>query len=393
MADRRVPVASESSLRLPKLTPYCDRQTIVHFDLDMTNVLVGDYDTDEHNILPIAKIADLGLCEPFDGHGWGASDHLWSCRRQGKRTIYTPEQFTEEWDHFKDNPRDSGAKVAGNYNWWTNLYQLGIVMYGLITLHEFEAGPIPTFAEIRYPDRSRKEVWGYGMDLLHCPYSNFDFDLVNVVAACLCHDPADRPDMHDLERLIESKVGAQPVDGHGSQFVREWGRKYFEGVPPPSYKKMPSGRERLEIYRKRIPGFDFPDSGVNPGVPFIPAAAVQSRVLDLDDVQKARLDEYRQKNGLPPIDYQVLAPAPAPAPAPAQAGRGQQHGAWAAGPPGQQPGAQAGRGQGHMAANWRAQQQPAPQGGRGQQPQAPAGRGRGQQPGGFQQAGRGWRGG
>ncbi|KAK3388581.1 kinase-like domain-containing protein [Sordaria brevicollis] len=383
--DDRVPLASESSLRLPKLTAWGNRQTIVHFDLDLTNILIGDYDTDEHNLLPIAKIADLGLALPIDGYTWRSSSLLWACRKCGKRTIYTPEQFTEEWDHIKDNPCESGAKVAGNYNWWTNLYQLGIIMYNLITLREYEAGPVPALAELRYPDGSVKEVWGYGMDLLVCPYSNIDFDLVNVVAACLCHDPADRPDMHDLERLIDSKVEAQPMDGPGADLVRQWSMQHFQGAPPPSYKKMPTGRER--IFREHTPVLDDSSPGEDPAG-LLPAA--------LTDVQKARLDEFRRNNGLPPMDYnqpivQGIPDSVAAGQQPgSRVGRGQPGGAWAAGPPGRQPGGQAGRGQQPRAQAGRGRGGPAqaPAGrGRGGQTQAPAGRGRGGQ--GPRPAGRG----
>lgn len=254
IADTIAPQASESSLRLPKLTPYCNRTTLVHFDLDMSNVLVGDYDSSEHNITPIAKIADLGLCARFTGNRESVMTR-WNCRRRGKSSIYAPEQFTEEWDHVKEGgPRESGATTAGNYNWWTNLYQVGIIMYSLIQLCEFETSPVPNYAAIRYPDGSEREVWGYGMGLLVSQYSNLDFDLVNAVAACLCHDPADRPDMHDLERLIERKVSSQPPDGPAAQTIRNWGRLIFEGAPAPRYDPAaPTGRERLGMFQDFAP--------------------------------------------------------------------------------------------------------------------------------------------
>ncbi|KAK3947534.1 hypothetical protein QBC32DRAFT_223944 [Pseudoneurospora amorphoporcata] len=344
MADRIVPLASESSLRLPKLTPYCDRKTLVHFDLDMSNVLMGDFDSSEHNITPIAKIADLGLCTLFFGNQHSA-EFRWGCRRRGKTIFYAPEQFTEEWDHVKDGPLESGAKTAGNYNWWTNLYQVGIIMYSLITLCEFDAPPTPRYAAVRYPDRSEKEVWGYGMDLLVGDYSNLDFDLVNAVAACLCHDPADRPDMHDLERLIEAKVSAQPPDGPAARIVRDWGRLVFGTPPPPKYDPTaPTGRERLLIYQDHAPrgGRD------NPSRP-APArqAASQQRAASAANFPR------QQQHGAP-------------------AGRGQQRTASAAVVPGQQqPRLQPGRGQPYVAPALR---------GRGQQPQSPGVRRQQQQP-------------
>ncbi|KAJ4395785.1 hypothetical protein N0V85_006437 [Neurospora sp. IMI 360204] len=334
MADYIVPQASESCLPLPKLTPYCEHKTLVHFDLDMTNVLVGDYDSSEHNATPIAKIADLGLCQVFCGNQ-APAEFRWSCRRRGKKSIFAPEQFTEEWDHVKEGPRESGAKTAGNYNWWTNLYQVGIIMYSLITLYEFEAPPTPNMAVVRYPDGSEKEVWGYGMDLLVCGYSHLDFDLVNAVAACLCYDPADRPDLHDLEKLIRAKVTAQPPDGPVAKKARDWGRRYFEGAPPPPSKPAPSGRERLGLWQNLAPGG-------GRGGPARPPAARQPGV-------QAGLAQQRG--------------------APAE--RGQQRAASAAVVPGQQPGLQAGRGQPHMAPAWRGQQ-PVAQAGRGQPPQFPS---------------------
>ncbi|KAH7627888.1 hypothetical protein B0T09DRAFT_359213 [Sordaria sp. MPI-SDFR-AT-0083] len=289
--------------------------------------------------------------------------HIFSNR--GKSSIYAPEQFTEEWDHVKEGgPRESGATTAGNYNWWTNLYQVGIIMYSLIQLCEFETSPVPNYAAIRYPDGSEREVWGYGMGLLVSQYSNLDFDLVNAVAACLCHDPADRPDMHDLERLTERKVSSQPPDGPAAQTIRNWGRLIFEGAPAPRYDPAaPTGRERLGMFQDFAPI----DSGGDRSR-LAPAwqATSQQRAASAAKFQR------QQQHGVP-------------------AGREQEHTASAAVVTGgQQPGLQTGRGQPyvapalrgqhHGAPVGRGQQQPGLQPGRNQPYISPALRGQGHEP-------------
>ncbi|KAL0468543.1 hypothetical protein QR685DRAFT_343724 [Neurospora intermedia] len=386
MSDEIVPQASESCMPLPKLTPYCEHKTLVHFDLDMSNVLVGDYDSFEHNATPIAKIADLGLCHPFLGNN-DPPRFRWSCRRRGKRSIFAPEQFTEEWDYVKDGPLESGAKTAGNYNWWTNLYQVGIIMYSLITLCEFEVPPTPNMAEVRYPDGSEKEVWGYGMDLLVCGYSHIDFDLVNAVAACLCHDPADRPDLHDLETLIRTKITSQPPDGPATKQARDWGRQHFEGAPPPWYQPATTGRERLYLWQKPAPGGGGGGPPIPPAVrqPGVQAGLAQQRTTSL--ATPTRQKPAAAGRGQQRAASVAVVPGQQPGSQQQpgfQAGRGQQRAASGAVPPGQQsrfpagrgqqPSAQAGWGQPPMTQAGRGQQPPT-QAGRGQPPQFPAGRG------------------
>ena len=57
---------------------------MVHFDLDPSDVLVGDFDTDDGQVglIPILKIADLGLSEFLEPL---FDDNQSNLRRQGKR--------------------------------------------------------------------------------------------------------------------------------------------------------------------------------------------------------------------------------------------------------------------------------------------------------------------
>lgn len=37
------------------------------------------------------------------------------------------EQFTDDWNHLTNAPIAEGEPTAGNYDWWTNLYGIGLV--------------------------------------------------------------------------------------------------------------------------------------------------------------------------------------------------------------------------------------------------------------------------
>lgn len=66
--------------------------------------------------------------------------YTWRARLCGKQEYYTPvndpyldasrvgadneqEQFTEEWDFVPGAPYWRDEPTAGNYHWWTNMYQ------------------------------------------------------------------------------------------------------------------------------------------------------------------------------------------------------------------------------------------------------------------------------
>jgi len=126
LEEERVP-----SKKNPRLQPSPD---FVHFDLDPLNILVGDFDTifkGGHNFTPILKIGDLGLGEKTDKLKQDPIG-IWRSRGKGKPGLglLSPEQFSEEWDYIGSTPAletKFKPKIAGQYSWKTNLFQVGLV--------------------------------------------------------------------------------------------------------------------------------------------------------------------------------------------------------------------------------------------------------------------------
>jgi len=118
---------------------------LVHFDLDPMNIMIADFGSpdegEHHGLLPVMKIIDFGLAWRYENLDIDEKvDHqaaylLWGHRNHGKANTYTPEQFTAEWDWVPGCPRQLGTKdrpyrgTAGEYGWWSNIYQVGLVSF------------------------------------------------------------------------------------------------------------------------------------------------------------------------------------------------------------------------------------------------------------------------
>ena len=73
------------------------------------------------------QIGDLGLGEIYNTRQRRDARKVWSRRMAGKDYLYTPEQFTEEWDWHTGAPAADGAPTAGNYRESMNVWQIGWV--------------------------------------------------------------------------------------------------------------------------------------------------------------------------------------------------------------------------------------------------------------------------
>lgn len=153
-------------------------------------------------------------------------------RTAGKGGYYAPEQFSSEWDYVS-NEIPVGAQVAGNYSWKTNLWHIGCIMWQLITQREMPVGPVPEHVHIHpqalqqrmtpSPPRqaplpplprplAREMKWTYGAYLLQpntAPFHATDQDLRILIMRFMMDDPADRPEMDEIQRIINSKVRPQ----------------------------------------------------------------------------------------------------------------------------------------------------------------------------------------
>ncbi|KAB5511509.1 kinase-like domain-containing protein [Coniochaeta sp. 2T2.1] len=216
--------------------------TLVHFDLDPQNILIGDCDEGwEHEIVPILKIADLGLSRVVDPELKADVDEMWGSRRAGKPKYLTPEQFTEEWDFIKGAPVDEAAdsniaNTAGNYNWWTNLYQVGQVMWQLITLHGLEWPRTAQQVELRNAKGEGETIWTYGSWLLDPRFKDTDLQLRMLVMRCMNHKPAERPTLAEVDGILKDKVRTTRPSLDEQEATKTFCAKIFEAPPPPAPK-------------------------------------------------------------------------------------------------------------------------------------------------------------
>ncbi|KAK0660139.1 hypothetical protein QBC41DRAFT_41867 [Cercophora samala] len=243
----QIPEVTETSRGLKPLEPYDDRDTLVHFDIDPLNILVSNFDENEHNLAPLIKIADLGLVHTFnpDVDAWT----YWNARTRGKASVYTPEQLTEEWDYLNGNPMTVKSETAGNFNWWTNLYQIAIIMWQMVALCHQECPPVVEQVKIKMLDGTEATEYGFGGFILNNKkFKHIDRDLRELINQCMLHVPAKRPTMEQLENILEAKTKRQGVDANNQEEVEaqdycEW---LFKGTlapkpPQPRDYKLPEG--------------------------------------------------------------------------------------------------------------------------------------------------------
>jgi hypothetical protein len=169
-------------------------------------------------------------------------------RFRGKSRHFTPEQFSEEWEHWRIpglDPLPAGSaryaqQVAGKYTDKTNLWGLALCMWEIITKYQPPEGPVPE--AVRQPDGTTK--WTFGSFLrgpvgtVHPNVAYVDEDLRNLVAACLYELPADRPSMKDIENIIQWKMqqyNQAPPPGEDNAACAAWVKTVFgePSVPAP----------------------------------------------------------------------------------------------------------------------------------------------------------------
>ncbi|KAL2755785.1 hypothetical protein ACRALDRAFT_1082107 [Sodiomyces alcalophilus JCM 7366] len=219
---------------------------LCHSDINPYNLLVSAAGHG-HSIRPIVKMADFG----------GVYDFTPSNVEENPDQFPIPEQFTDEWDEFTSfmgvfGPREmnrfigKGApkpEVAGNYGMHSNIYQIGVTMWMVITLHVFES-PIKKGT---YKDSNGRDILTYGAALQDKRFSHVDVKLRNLVQRCMAHHPRDRPRLEELVDEIQkrAKEGFHMTDDE----AKEWYRVFYTTPDYPEYrdpskkkkKKGPSG--------------------------------------------------------------------------------------------------------------------------------------------------------
>ncbi|KAK4132684.1 kinase-like protein [Trichocladium antarcticum] len=228
---------SETCYGLPLRGGFED--TIVHFDIDPLNILVGDFDQGDHNLVPVIKVADLGVAKLFGLMDRFKTVPMWSARKCGKAHIMTPEQFSEEWDYIDSTPAAAQSQVAGNYNWWTNLYQIGLVMWTMITLHHTEQPPVADELALANHDGTiTPGVFSYGGILLHPSFAHVDAELRHLVMLCLNYDPTTRPSMAQISEALDRRVCRFGPVTPEAEYAQQWAHNLFGGPPPPDSRPV-----------------------------------------------------------------------------------------------------------------------------------------------------------
>ncbi|KAJ3572072.1 hypothetical protein NPX13_g5173 [Xylaria arbuscula] len=178
-----------------------EESMFIHSDIDVMNTFIGYPKGDETNYMnrrrddsehvwhPIVKLADYGCMVKWDYRMPRAQRRksLW-----GKRAYKSPEQF------------DPDASFGAH----TNIYQIGQIMFDLITLR-----PIP-FAERACVSveilAGRQST--YGSRLVEAritsrhDWANVDTELREIVAACMSLRYINRPSLEQLETLCVNRI-------------------------------------------------------------------------------------------------------------------------------------------------------------------------------------------
>lgn len=206
--------------------------------LNYITVLIGDFGPpgDDHGCVPIIKIADPGLSKIVDEDFRRDEFQLWSQRPTGKQEWLTPEQFTPEWDYEASRSLAdlSREETAGNYQWWSNLFQVGWVMSCLVTHH---APPFPPVAwPYEYPAEDGRMVnlagHSYGGSVFHNGFEGYDHRLRHLIARCLDHNPTRRPTLLFMEEFIAANLRREDLRARepDEELLRN-ARRIFAGAP------------------------------------------------------------------------------------------------------------------------------------------------------------------
>ncbi|KAL2284732.1 hypothetical protein FJTKL_08812 [Diaporthe vaccinii] len=262
-----IPLRDES---IPQDVPIETALSLVHFDIDPDNVLIGDFESDPgshtHEIVPIFKIADLGVArsaEELERMSTDLFDMLYS-RRLGKVENHAP------------------------------------VMWQLLT-RCCTLLP-PNHGDIEFSPDGVNTVRGftYGADLIFSRVADeYDETLRTTIMWCMMHDPAERPTLRQLEHLIVGNLGIYQNDGDKITEGRTSISDILATPPPPPTPSMVStsstmaGLARLagEIPRSRLVRWSS-----SMGLPGEPRRRT-GRVGDRIRVRAAR-DAFRAGHGL-----------------------------------------------------------------------------------------------
>ncbi|KUI60927.1 Myoblast growth factor receptor egl-15 [Cytospora mali] len=218
---------------------------VVHFDLDTKNILIGDFDNNEHQTAPILKVSDFGLAKTNTDAIFSEPIRAWLRRKAGKVQYLLPEQFHKEWEYIDILPglEQTQPTVAGQYGSWSNVYAIALSMQLLISqagppYPPVALGPLnhpdgnnlfevpPVFVDVRQNRVRPFYTHGYQLEI----ETDVDPQLRHLLMRCLADKPTDRPMLQELEEWIWSKE-ALPGWNDPNDGTREWCDRIFRDAP------------------------------------------------------------------------------------------------------------------------------------------------------------------
>ncbi|KAH9900246.1 hypothetical protein F4778DRAFT_782355 [Xylariomycetidae sp. FL2044] len=235
----------------------------VHFDIDPLNIFIGTTDLTsldgEHDLVPQLKarnpytLADFGLAKNMKRNK--NNEYYFRQRRMAKSGFFTPEQFGADWDYVSIASGPLGwemseQEIAGNYGAHTNIFQMALSMWVLITKKHPPIPPQP-----RSVDSLRADGGAMETDVSYCPlittdaeYDWCDPELRFELERCLRHDPRRRPKLQDLLARAKEAVRARryPDPGESDAAIRQWVNDWIFGPGVPVFSPRRSTHALLD---------------------------------------------------------------------------------------------------------------------------------------------------
>ncbi|KAK4174697.1 hypothetical protein QBC36DRAFT_191675, partial [Triangularia setosa] len=192
-------------------------------------------------------IADLGLVKTFNSNVC-AFDY-WATRTGGKTSVFTPEQFSEEWDYISGNPRTINSETAGNYGCVPTNHLFPQIIWQMVALCHAESPPVIQKINIKLLDGTEITDFGFGGYILDDKrFKYVDHDLRELISQCILHTPSKRSTMGQAEAVLEATTKRQGVDSDNQEEVvaqryREWLFRENPAPKPPQPRdyKLPDG--------------------------------------------------------------------------------------------------------------------------------------------------------
>lgn len=199
----------------------------VHFDIDPSNIFIGEPDQYSHSEVPIFKLGDFGTAEKVDINFTTSAQKLWRARRYGKKGHKAPEQWSAHWDTVDDNPLPEGIDVAGHYGSATNVYQIAAVMFCAIMGRGVPHPPLAQMVSVNLEGGGKENRYTLGWELLEEGRAeNLSDDLRDIIVDCLSLDPRHRLTLEQLDGYIAAGIESTQLTDEDRAIVKEF---YLQG--------------------------------------------------------------------------------------------------------------------------------------------------------------------